>query len=414
MGRDRTPIGTFGQFTYRRTASGRIEARARFRDDDGHLRLIQATGPTRKGAELALKEKLAHRGTFAGETGELKPDTPFSVLVDTWLEDLDLDGRVAESTRSLYEWNMRNLVLPAFEGYTLREITVARVDRFLKAQAKISHSRAKQAKTVLSLAFGLAVRYGALSRNPVRDVARLRKPKSTVRALTVQEIAAVRAAARAWRRGGGLSGPKPDGQIEGIIDVMLGTSARIGEALAIRKCDVNAATTPVTVTISGTIVSPKGRPTYRQDHPKTNRSYRTVAVPSFTATVLRQRLAELADEGPEHLLFYSRNHTPLTTANVRRRLRQVLAEAHITGVTPHTFRKTVATLLERAGGADLAAEMLGHTSSEITREHYIEPETKVSPVTAEILERLADPEATDHAPGGPAPHRAKVRERRAR
>lgn len=69
----------------------------------------------------------------------------------------------------------------------------------------------------------------------------------------------------------------------------------------------------------------------------------------------------------EHLLFYTRNSTPLTTNNVRRRLRAVLEAAGIEGVTPHSFRRTVATYLDRAGGADLAAEMLGHTSSRITK-----------------------------------------------
>ncbi len=49
----------------------------------------------------------------------------------------------------------------------------------------------------------------------------------------------------------------------------------------------------------------------------------------------------------------------------------------------------MATVLDRAGGADLAAEMLGHTSSEITKRHYIEPDDNVNPVTAEILESLA-------------------------
>jgi hypothetical protein len=45
-------------------------------------------------------------------------------------------------------------------------------------------------------------------------------------------------------------------------------------------------------------------------------------------------------------------------------------------------------VLDRAGGADLAAEMLGHTSSKITKQHYIEPDETVNPVTAEILEAL--------------------------
>jgi len=46
-------------------------------------------------------------------------------------------------------------------------------------------------------------------------------------------------------------------------------------------------------------------------------------------------------------------------------------------------------VLDRAGGDDLAAEMLGHTSAQITKQHYIEPDENVNPVTAEILESLA-------------------------
>ena len=97
----------------------------------------------------------------------------------------------------------------------------------------------------------------------------------------------------------------------------------------------------------------------------------------------------VAQEEPEHLIFLSRNHTPLTTNNVRRRMRNILSEMGIKGVAPHSFRRAVATVLDRAGGADLAAEMLGHTSSKITKQHYIEPDESVNPATAEILESLA-------------------------
>ncbi|MFF2831919.1 tyrosine-type recombinase/integrase [Cellulosimicrobium cellulans] len=240
------------------------------------------------------------------------------------------------------------------------------MDRFLKTLAKTkSHSMAKQAKTVLSLAFGLAVRYEAISKNPLVGIDRLRKPERTTKALTVTEVEAIRSALRVWRRGSGLPGPKPDGQLEAIVEVMLGTSARIGEVLAIRKRDVDVTTSPATVTISGTIVTPKGRPAYRQPNPKTVRSVRTVFVPSFAAEVLRARLVTLVDEDGDHLLFYSRNHTPLTPANIRRRLREALKSQGIEGVTPHSFRRTVATTIQRAAGADLAAEVLGHTSSEI-------------------------------------------------
>jgi integrase len=376
--------------TFTTLPGGKVRARVRYRDDDGGIRVVKATGDSRRGAGRELKRKLTERDEFTARDGELTRDSPFNRLVEVWLADLDLTGKLAPTTRSLYERNMRQIVVPAMQGFTLREITVGKVDRFLKSLASNkSYSMAKQAKVVLSLAFALAVRYEAVARNPVRETARLRKPPSQALALTTGQVEAIRAAVRGWRRGEGLSGPKPDGQLEAIIEVMLGTSARIGEVLAIRKCDVDVTTTPATVRLCGTVVSLKGRPTFRQDHPKTSKSVRTVAVPSFTAEVIRQRLVVLADEGPEHLLFASRNHTPLTTANVRRRLRTILAEAGITGVTPHSFRRTVATVLDRAGGAELAAEMLGHTSSAITKQHYIEPDERVNPITADILEALA-------------------------
>jgi integrase len=395
MARPRTPIGTFGDITYVKVAGGRVKARARFRDDDGQVRRVSATGASNKEAERNLKQVLAQRASHVA-SGEITGDTSFAKLVEVWLEDLDLENKLAPSTRALYERNMRQLVIPAFKHYLLREITVRKVDQFIKTLATTkSYSMAKQARTVLSLAFGLAVRYDAIAKNPVRDTTRLHKPPSQAMALTSAQVDKIRAAVRVWRRGEGVPGPPPDGQLEQIIEVMLGTSARIGEVLAIRKCDVDVTGSPNTVRICGTIVSPAGKPTHRQSHPKTTKSNRTVSVPSFTAEVLRERLVKVASEELEHLIFFSRNGTPLTTNNVRRRLRTILAEAGIEGVTPHSFRRTVATVLDRAGGADLAAEMLGHTSAQITRQHYIEPDEKVNSVTAEILEALAPREAEE-------------------
>jgi integrase len=390
MARPRTPIGTFGQIRFEQQTGGRIRALARFRDHDGRLRRVTATGDTHKAAERNLKELLADRIERSVGSDELTPSSSFAHLVEAWLADLDLEGKIAPSTRALYERNMRQLVMPAFANYSLREINVRKVDQFIKTLASTkSYSYAKQARTVLSLAFGLAVRYDALRENPVRETAKLSRPPSHAISLTVEQVESIRRAVRGWRRGSGVPGPPPDGQLEQIIEVMLGTSARIGEVLAIRKCDVDVTRSPAAVRLCGTIVSPAGKPTHRQPHPKTMKSTRTVSVPSFTAEVLRERLVILAQEGPQHLIFFSRNHTPLTTNNVRRRLRNILAEEGIEGVTPHSFRRTVATVLDRAAGADLAAEMLGHTSSKITKEHYIQPDEAVNPVTAEILESLA-------------------------
>jgi hypothetical protein len=98
MGRPRTPIGAFGDLSYAKTASGQIRARTRFRDDDGQIRRVSATGPTRKAAERNLKEVLSQR-TSRAAYAELTPDSSFKQLVELWLEDLDLKGKLAPSTR---------------------------------------------------------------------------------------------------------------------------------------------------------------------------------------------------------------------------------------------------------------------------------------------------------------------------
>jgi integrase len=103
---------------------------------------------------------------------------------------------------------------------------------------------------------------------------------------------------------------------------------------------------------------------------------------------LKRRLAAVVGEGPECLLFSSRRATPLAPNNVRRQLRAALTDAGITDVTPGSFRRTIATEIDRVAGAELAAPLLGHSSPEITRTHYIRKEIRVDPATAEILERF--------------------------
>lgn len=68
---------------------------------------MQATGDSRKSAERALKEKLSRRESYSSGQGELSADSSFARLVEVWLDDLDLVGKLAPSTRALYERNMR-------------------------------------------------------------------------------------------------------------------------------------------------------------------------------------------------------------------------------------------------------------------------------------------------------------------
>ena len=131
-------------------------------------------------------------------------------------------------------------------------------------------------------------------------------------------------------------GPKPDGQVRDLIEVMLGTATRIGETLALRKCDIDMTADPPWVHIRGTLVVQSGGGVLRQAHPKTHESNRIVAVPQFAAEVIRRRLTLIEGEDGEHLLFFTRNGNPLAPHNVRRTFREILRNAGLEGmgITP--------------------------------------------------------------------------------
>ncbi len=286
-------------------------------------------------------------------------------------------------------------MLSALGQLRLRELTVGGVDRFLKALAPQHPSRARWAKIVLALVFDLAVRHDAVGKNPVRDTAPVPRGRKEIRSLDHAELARLRDAVAKWRTGEKVHGPKPDGQLADVIETILGTSARIGEALAIRKCDVDMTVSPPEVTISGTLVQRRGHSLYRQPQVKHSKDWRIIAVPSYTAQAIRSRLAILGNVPDDHPIFSTRNCTFISPNNLRRQLRAVLASVglpeglDLSDITPYTFRKTVATTIDQAASIDLAAELLGHASKEVTETYYVQPTKRVNPVTAEILERLA-------------------------
>ncbi len=56
-------------------------------------------------------------------------------------------------------------------------------------------------------------------------------------------------------------------------------------------------------------------------------------------------------------------------------------------VTPHSFRKTVATLVDREHGSGDAASQLGHSGTAVTKRHYIEKAIEAPDLT-DVLEQL--------------------------
>lgn len=379
--------GTLGVIGTRAQPNGNHMVRARCRDWDGSNRLVQATGPSRAAAERKLKQKLAERSLYQPGFNGMSAGSSYPELVTYWLEDIEVEDRLTRTTRNLYERDMRALVLPHSMTSPSGRLESPAATTSSSNSSKSSYSRAKRARVVLRLALALAVRHEILPRNPMDHASRLHRKKTIPDAFTIAEVEEIRAAIKAWESRRILAGPRPDRQLGQIVEVMLGTSARIGEVLAIRIQDLDLDGPIPTARIAGTIIRRKGEPTHRQDHPKTDRSARRVALPSFALQAIRSRLLCSGDVDPTALLFSTRAGTPHTTNNIRRLLRDVMDAAEIEKITPHRFRRTVATVVNDAQDALLASELLGRTDPRITMQHYIQRSEIVNPVTAEHLER---------------------------
>lgn len=386
MARPPLPVGTWGTIRVE-GAPGSYRARARFRDYDGNTRDVERTGKTKGAARSALTAALAERS--APSTNEITADTAIAQLAEVWTEEIHAAGR-AENTRRRYRETLDNHVLPALGGLRIREANVSRLDRFLKTITKQSGgSTAKLCRSVLSGMFGLAVRHGAADTNPVRDVAAITIAKPQPRALTPEEVRKLRDAVRAYqdapRRGRYMAT-----DVLAIVDLLLGTGARIGELLALRwrEVDLEAGT----IQLTGTIIMTDTKPPklIRQDHTKTDSSRRTLLLPKFAADSLMAHRVGVTAANTLDLVFPSAKGTVRDPNNFRKQLSKALTPAKLDWVTPHTFRRTVATVIARASDLSNAATQLGHSGTAITAKHYVEKDTAVPDLT-EILDQLTAP-----------------------
>ena len=150
-----------------------------------------------------------------------------------------------------------------------------------------------------------------------------------------------------------------------------------------------------------TIIYLKGTGFFQQGWTKSKAGYRTIVLPRFAVRMLMACKLTAANN-PNDAIFASRRGTWLSPQNVRRQWRQARADIGLEWVTPHTFRKTVATLIDTEADADRAAAQLGHGSKEITKKRYI-VKPALAPDSSSIPERLGTSEAagTDRGDHGP-------------
>jgi integrase len=335
-----------------------------FRGPDGRTRSVERRGRSAADAQNRLKAHLAEGARLAGG-GELNGLDRFSKAAELWRAGIE--AQVYRDVRSpgtleTYERHLTLHVLPALGDVRLLEFSPPLIDRFLKGvSSRTGAPTAKTCRSVVSGVLGLAVRYGALPSNPVRDADRLGgRPRREPRALTVDER--VRLFTALDHDAVALAADVP-----GLLRFMLATGLRIGECLGVLwfEMDLQAAR----VDVSSTVIRWSGHGLVRKTT-KSKAGQRSLLMPSWMVTELQTRFS--GGVRMDEPVFADSLGGLRDPKNTRRDIRHALDRAGFRWVTSHNFRKTTATLLDQAGlSARVIADQLGHARPSMTQDVYM-------------------------------------------
>jgi integrase len=104
--------------------------------------------------------------------------------------------------------------------------------------------------------------------------------------------------------------------------------------------------------------------------PKSEAGWRIIELPTWAVTMLKRRHAD-QDENEWQAVFTSPLGHLRDPSNTQGDLRDVFDRAKYPDIISHTFRRTVATLMDEAGlSARAAADQLGHAKVSMTQDHY--------------------------------------------
>ena len=209
------------------------------------------------------------------------------------------------------------------------------MDRFLpEVLATKGYATARLCRTVLSGICGWLVRQGGLIANSVREVTPLEAGSTKrARAMDAEQItgwlSVVDASeyARRW--------DLPD-----LIRFMLGTGLLIGEALGVCWPDVDLDLR--TLNVERTVIRVRGQG-LKAKALKTRSSARVLVLPGRCVRLLESRLEQSEGDGP---VFPDVRGGFRDRSNVAAAYRKVREGTPYEWVTPHTYRRTVATLLD--------------------------------------------------------------------
>lgn len=378
MSRRRLEVGEVGATNAQRSPAG-WRARCWYRGQDGLKYQVDIERRT-KGAALKQARALAQERANLGNA-DLNVNSPLSDLLEAWwatVEQRAEAGKLSQSSLDAYRTPYKRV--KAERGHLLiRECTAPRLGAWVSEAAEGKPSVHRSLRRVLSQTFAFGESQGIVTFNPGKAIPTLEVATKEKTALEPKEAIRLRKVVRDWeeehaaKSKPGTGGRPLQPYLADVVDVLLGTGFRIGEVLGLRWEDVNFSADPVEVTVNGAVKqrkkqTPDSPSLVWEPRPKTNKSKRTVSVPTFAADVLHRLYIEKAPGAV--FVFATSKGTPRSPANVRTRLRRVCGSS-FEGLTPHTLRRTVLTIVAEQTDVLTASRLAGHASTKITEDKYL-------------------------------------------
>ncbi|GAA1226581.1 site-specific integrase [Rhodoglobus aureus] len=385
-GRPRTAPGEFGVISKPRSlACGALSVSATLRLPDGTTVRITGTAATATAArrDLASNAELVLAGW---NVQTLTARTTFAELGAIWLSYYRTKGR-APQTVQRYESTLNGTVARALGSLTLGELDNGLLRRTVRAVAESGRiAEARACRVVIRAVLSYAVEQGAVPPQLINfDGFQLPTPLKKARAIKLPELENLRELITAHRDRDrpGPQSTKAHDDLMDCMDLILGTSLRISEVLAVHRDSIDLDAEHPTLIVDRKVEYVKGTG-YRLGALKTDATARGIELPEFAVAILRRRFAD----GRE-FAFVARGGGLLSQNNIRRTLREVTGGSDLSGwLTPHSGRKTVATAVNNELGSSIAAEVLGQSDDRLIKSTYGERRPVAPNVTA-ITERFA-------------------------
>lgn len=293
------------------------------------------------------------------------PNQTLADYLSRWLAEV-VAHTVRPKTLENYSRVVRVHVLPSLGKKRLQRLSAQDLaglySRLL--DGGLSPSSVGVVHRVIHRALTQAERWDLVGRNVADLVDPPRAPHREMQALTAEQCGRFLAAASKER-------------LYALYALALGTGMRQSELLGLRWLDVDLDDGAVTVRQQLTRIPHKG---YSFSEPKSARSRRTLALPSFVVAALREhrkrQLEERLIAGSEWrdlgLVFTNAFGAPLEATNlIKRSYAPLLERAGLPRIRFHDLRHTAATLLLSQGeNIKLVAEQLGHADVALTLRVY--------------------------------------------